>query len=91
MLTESQADYRAAVEMAAAVGTAKMTARTADVSRVGELAAAAVAPRPRSPGGGCPGCARATSITSVTTPNRSARVWREGPLHNQLRKDGETR
>ena len=91
MLTESEADYRAAVEMAAAVGTAKMTARTAEVSRVGELAAAAVAPRPRSPGGGCPGCARATSITSVTTPNRSARVWREGPLHNQLRKDGETR
>ena len=35
------------------------------------------------------GCARATRITSVTTPNRSARVWREGPLHNQVRKDGE--
>ena len=41
------------------------------------------------PGGGCAGCARATRITSVTTPNRSARVWREGPLHNQVRKDGE--
>ena len=44
---ESQADYRSAVEMAAAVGAAG----TAEVPRVGELAAAAIAPRPRSPGG----------------------------------------
>ena len=40
---ESQADHRAAVEMAA---------RAAEVIRVGELATAAVAPRPQSPGGG---------------------------------------
>ena len=61
---ESHADHKAAVETAA---------RAAEVSRVGELAAAAVAPRPRSPGGGRAGCARATSITSMTPPNRSAR------------------
>ena len=61
---ESQADHRAAV---------KTAARTAEVPRVGGLAAVAVAPRPRSPGGGRAGCARATSITSVTAPNRSAR------------------
>ena len=61
---EIQADHRAAAEMAA---------RAAEVPRVGELAAAAVAPRPRSPGGGRAGCARAISITSVTAPNRSAR------------------
>ena len=56
---ESQADHRAAAETAA---------RAAEVPRVGELAAAAVAPRPRSPGGGRVGCARSTSITSVTAP-----------------------
>ena len=61
---ESQADHRAAAEMAA---------RVAEAPRVGELAAAAVAPRPRSPGEGRAGCARATSITSVTAPNRSTR------------------
>ena len=86
---ESQADHRAAVETAVAVGAAETAARAAEVSRVGELAAAVVEPRPRSPGGGCAGCARATSITPVTAPNRSARVWREGPLRNQVRKDGE--
>ena len=48
---EIQADHRAAVKMAAAVGAAETAARAAEVSRVGELAAAAVAPRPRSPGG----------------------------------------
>ena len=58
--------------MAAAAGTVA-AAQVAKVPRVGELAAAAVAPRPRSPGGGRAGCARATSITSETTPNRSAR------------------
>ena len=61
---ESQAGHRAVAET---------VARTAEVLRVGELAAAAVAPRPRSPGGGRAGCARAASITSVTAPNRSAR------------------
>ena len=61
---ESQADNGAAVEMAA---------RVAEVSGVGELAAAGVAPRPRSPGGGRAGCARTTSITFVTAPNRFAR------------------
>ena len=33
----------------------------------------AVAPRPQSPGGVRAGCARATSLTFVTAPNRSAR------------------
>ena len=61
---ESQADNGAAVEMAA---------RVAEVSGVGELAAAGVAPRPRSPGEGRAGCARTTSITFVTAPNRFAR------------------
>ena len=70
---ESQTAHRAVVEMAAAVGAAETTARAAVVSWVGELVAAAVAPRPRSPGEGRAGCARATSITSVTAPNRSAR------------------
>ena len=59
---ESQADNGAAVEMAA---------RVAEVSGVGELAAAGVAPR--SPGGGRAGCARTTSIIFVTAPNRFAR------------------
>ena len=40
---ESQADYRAVLETAV---------RAAEVPRVGELPVAAVAPRPRSPGGG---------------------------------------
>ena len=61
---ESQANHKAATEAAALA---------AEVSRVGELAVAAVAPRPRSPGGGRAGCARATIITSVTAPNRSVR------------------
>ena len=61
------------METAAAVGAAETAARVAEVSRMGELVAAAVAPRPRSPGGGLAGCARATSITSVTAPKRSAR------------------
>ena len=75
---ESQVDYRAAVETAAAVGPAETAARVAEVSRVGELAAAAVAPRPRSPGKGRAGCARATCITSVTASNRSARSVARG-------------
>ena len=58
---ESQADHRAAAETAA---------RVAEVLRVGELAAAVVAPRPRSPAGERAGCARATSITSVTAPKQ---------------------
>ena len=70
---ESQADHRAAVETAAAVRAPETAARAAAVSRVRELAAAAVAPRPRIPGEGRAGCARATSITSVTAPNRSTR------------------
>ena len=61
---ESQVDHRSAVETGA---------RAAEVPRVGELAAAAVAPRPRSPRKGRAGCARATSITSVTAPNRFTR------------------
>ena len=61
---ESQVDHRAAAETAA---------RAAEVPQVGELAAAAVAPRPRSLGEGRAWCARATSITSVIAPNRSAR------------------
>ena len=61
---ENQADYRVAAEAAA---------RAAEVPRVEELAAAAVALRPRSPGGERAGCARATSITSVTAPKGSAR------------------
>ena len=61
---ESQADHRAA---------AKTTARAAKVPREGELAAAVVALRPRNLGEGRAGCAKATSITSVTAPNRSAR------------------
>ena len=77
---ESHADHRAAKEIAV---------RAAEVPQVGELAAAVVAPRPRSPEGGRAGCARATSITSVTAPNRSARGVGEGPLHNQVRTDGE--
>ena len=48
--------------------------RAAKVPRVGELAAAVVVLRPRSLGEGRAGCARATSVTSVTAPNRSARV-----------------
>ena len=70
---ESQADHRVAVEPAVAARAAEMAARVADVSRVGKLAAAGEAPRPRSRGGRRAGCARATSITSVTAPNRSAR------------------
>ena len=70
---ENQAYHRTAVETAAAVGAAEAATRAAEVSRVGELVAAAVAPRPRSPGEVCAGCARATSITSVTAPNRSSR------------------
>ena len=70
---ENQTDHRVAVETAAAVGAAETAARAAEVSRAGELIAAAVAPRPRSPGEGRAGCARATSITSMTAPNRSAR------------------
>ena len=70
---ESQVDNRATVETAATVGAAETAARAAEVSRVAELAAAAVAPWPRNPGGGRTGCARATSITSVTAPNRYAR------------------
>ena len=66
---ESQADHRAAVEMAA---------RAAEVPRVGELATAAVAPRPQSPGGGRVGCARTTSITSVLAPNRFTRSVAKG-------------
>ena len=66
---ESQADHRTAAEMAA---------RAAEVPRVGELAAAAVAPRPRSLGQGRAGCARATSITFLTAPNRSARSVARG-------------
>ena len=54
-------------------GAKAMAARAGEVPRVGELAAAVVAPRPRSLGGGRAGCARATSSTSVTAPNRSAR------------------
>ena len=61
---KSQAGHRAAAET---------TARAAKVPRVGELAAAVVALRPRSLGEGRAGCARATSITSVIAPNRSAR------------------
>ncbi|CAM9566006.1 unnamed protein product, partial [Ascophyllum nodosum] len=57
----SQADHRAATETAA---------RAAEVPQVGGLAAAAKASRPRSLGEGRAGCARATSITSVTAPNR---------------------
>ena len=49
---ESQEDHRAVVDMAVVVGVAKTAARAAEVSGVGELAAAAVAPRPRSPGKG---------------------------------------
>ena len=59
--------------MTEAVGAGKTVARAAEISRVGELAAVAVAPRPQSTGGGRAGFARATSITSVTAPNRSAR------------------
>ena len=70
---EDQADHRVAVEPAAAARAAEMAARVADVFRVGELAAEGEAPRPRSRGGRRAGCARATSITSVTAPNRSAR------------------
>ena len=70
---ESQVDHRSAVETAA---------RAAEVPRVEELAAAAVAPRPRSPRRGRPGCARATSITFVTAPNRSTRSVARGALHN---------
>ena len=66
---DSQADHRAAVEM---------SARAAEVPRVGELATAAVAPRPQSPGGGRAGCARTTSITSVTAPNRFTRGMAKG-------------
>ena len=64
LVTASQADHRAAAETAA---------RAAKVPRMGELAAAVVALRPRSLREGRAGCARATSITSVTAPNRSAR------------------
>ena len=56
-------DHRATGEMAAAVGAAETAARAVEFSRVGELAAAEVAPQPRSQGGGRAGCARATSIT----------------------------
>ena len=66
---ESQAGHKAAVETAAAVGAAETAARVAEVSRVGELEAAAVAARPRSLGGGHAGCARATSVTSVASPD----------------------
>ena len=44
-----------------------------EVPRADELAAEAVALRPRSPGGGRAECVRVTSITSVTAPNRSVR------------------
>ena len=62
----------------------------AEVSRAGEPAAAGVAPRPQSPGGGRAGCARATSITFVTAPNKSVRgLARRVTTYNQVRKDGE--
>ena len=64
MAVKSQADHRTAV---------KKAARAAELSRVRELAAAAVAQRPRSPEGGRAWCARAISITSVTALNRSGR------------------
>ena len=75
---ESQADRREAVKTAAVVGAADTAARAAEVSRVDELVAAAVAPRPRSPGKGRAECARATSMTPVTAPNRSARYVASG-------------
>ena len=85
---ESQADHRAPAETAAAVGAAAV-ARAVKVPRVGKLVAAAVAPRPRSPGGARAGCATATSITSVTAPNRSARVVARGAPHHKVKKDRE--
>ena len=85
---ENQAYCRAVVETAAAVGAAKTATQAAEDSLMTELAATAVEPRPRSPLGGRAGCARSNSIMSVTAPNRSAWVWREGPLNNQVRKDG---
>ena len=56
-------DHRATDEMAKAVGAAETAARAAEFSRVEQLAAAKVAPQPRSQGGGRAGCSRATSIT----------------------------
>ena len=75
---EAQAGQRAAAETAAVVGVVEMVARAAEVPRVGELAAVAVAPGPRSPGEGRAGCARATRNMSVTTPSRSAGVVARG-------------
>ena len=77
------------METAAVVGAAGTAARAAEVSRVGVLAAVAVAPRPQSPGGGRTGCARATSIASVTAQTDLPGVWREGSLHNQVQKKTE--
>ena len=68
---ESQVDHRAAAIMAVATGAvAAVASRVAEFPLVGELAAAAVAPRPRSPERGRAGCARATGIRSETAPNQ---------------------
>ena len=61
------------------------------VPRAGKLAVAAVAPRPRSSGGGGTGYARATSITPVTDTNRSTRGVARGTTNSPSAERRRTR